>query len=136
MRRWISTFCFGIALFVTPSSFAATVQPVRGQVSLNRGQGFAPVNGPIEANVGDEVMVSPDGSAVVTYADGCRASVEPGAVTTIAPSSPCGSGLYDQVPEQSAFSQCVQTPACALIIAATGTALGVGIYEATRPASP
>jgi hypothetical protein len=75
---------------------AATLVPVHGQLSINHGQGFEQVNGPIEANTGDSVMVSPDGSANVLYADGCKITLQPGSVMTIAELSPCASGSYAQ----------------------------------------
>jgi hypothetical protein len=39
-------------------------------------------------------MVGPGGGATVVYSDGCKVDVQPGAVTTIAPLSPCASGSY------------------------------------------
>jgi hypothetical protein len=51
-----------------------------------------PVNGRVDANVGDTAVVGPGGGGAVTYSDGCKVSVQPGTVTTIAPLSPCASG--------------------------------------------
>jgi hypothetical protein len=82
----------GGSLLLVSASWAATIEPVQGNLSLNRGQGFQPVNSRIDANVGDTVVVGPGGAAAVTYSDGCKVSVQPGAVTTIAPLSPCASG--------------------------------------------
>src|SRR5580704_16057314 len=81
----------GSLLFVS-ASWAATIEPVQGNLQLNRGQGFQPVNSRVDANVGDTVVVGPGSAAAVTYSDGCKVSVQPGAVTTIAPLSPCASG--------------------------------------------
>jgi len=82
----------GGSLLLVSASWAATIEPGQGNLSLNRGQGFQPVNSRIDANVGDTVVVGPGGAAAVTYSDGCKVSVQPGAVTTIAPLSPCASG--------------------------------------------
>ncbi len=41
-------------------------------------------------------MVGPGGSATVVYEDGCKVDIRPGAVTTIAPLSPCASGSNAQ----------------------------------------
>jgi hypothetical protein len=90
-----SFFCvslIGGSLFLVSASWAATIDPVQGNLQLNRGQGFQPVNSRVDANVGDTVVVGPGGAAAVTYSDGCKVSVQPGAVTTIAPLSPCASG--------------------------------------------
>src|SRR6202451_619254 len=80
------------SLLLVSASWAATIEPVQGNLSLNRGQGFQPINSRVDANVGDTVVVGPGGAAAVTYSDGCKVSVQPGAVTTIAPLSPCASG--------------------------------------------
>jgi hypothetical protein len=82
----------GCSLLLVSASWAATIEPVQGNLSLNQGQGFQPVNSRVDANVGDTVVVGPGSAAAVTYPDGCKVSVQPGAVTTIAPLSPCASG--------------------------------------------
>jgi hypothetical protein len=82
---------------------AATLVPVHGRLSVNHGQGFEQVSGPIEAKAGDSVMVSPDGSANVLYGDGCKITLQPGSVMTIAELSPCASGSYAQDPDQDHF---------------------------------
>jgi hypothetical protein len=91
-----SSFCVSVigccALLFASGAGAATVEPVQGNLSLNQGQGFQPVNSRVNANVGDTVVVGPGGAAAVTYSDGCKVPVQPGAVTTIAPLSPCASG--------------------------------------------
>ena len=89
MRSHLGTFSLGCFLLVGSSSWAATLEPVRGDLWINQGQGFQPVNGPVDANIGDSIMVSPGGAAMVVYADGCRDNVQPGEVTTITQSSPC-----------------------------------------------
>jgi hypothetical protein len=91
-RSFLSVSLIGGSLFLVSASLAATIEPVQGNLQLNRGQGFQPVNSRVDANVGDTVVVGPGGAAAVTYSDGCKVSVQPGAVTTIAPLSPCASG--------------------------------------------
>ena len=102
--KTISVIC-GAMLF-TSSAWSATVEPGQGSLLVNQGQGFQPVNSRIDANVGDSVMVGPGGSASVVYGDGCSVDVQPGAVTTIAPLSPCASGSYAQ---ETAPSWCTGT---------------------------
>jgi hypothetical protein len=82
----------GCAFVLASAAGAATIEPVQGNLSLNQGQGFQPVNSRVNANVGDTVMVGPGGAAAVTYPDGCKVQVQPGTVTSIAPLSPCASG--------------------------------------------
>ncbi len=86
----------GCAALLASACSAASIEPVQGQVSVNRGKGFVPVKSRADGKTGDLVMVSPDGAALVTYPDGCKVDVKPGAVTTIAPLSPCASGSYAQ----------------------------------------
>jgi hypothetical protein len=73
-------------------SWAATIEPGQGDLSVNQGQGFKPVNSRVDANVGDSVMVGPGGGATIVYDDGCKVDVQPGAVATISSLSPCASG--------------------------------------------
>jgi len=110
----------GCALLLASAAGAATIEPVQGNLSLNQGQGFQPVNSRVNANVGDTVMVGPGGAAAVTYPDGCKVQVQPGTVTSIAPLSPCASGsLADD-----------NNNLYALGAAAVGFGLaGFGIYE-------
>jgi hypothetical protein len=108
MRAFLAEACFGSVLLFATASWAATpeppkattpeapkvttLQPVKGDVWINHGKGFVKVDQPIEATVGDSIMVSPGGYAKVTYADKCETNVKPGAVMTITQLSPCASG--------------------------------------------
>lgn len=86
----------GCAILVASPSWAATIEPGLGDLTINQGQGFKPVSSAANANVGDSVMVGPGGSATVVYEDGCKVDIRPGAVITIAPLSPCASGSNAQ----------------------------------------
>jgi hypothetical protein len=90
--RLVSGLCIGCIILIASPSWAATVVPTTGDLSINQGQGFKPVKNGMNANVGDSVMVGPGGAATVVYEDGCKVNVQPGAVATIAPLSPCASG--------------------------------------------
>lgn len=114
-------FC---AMAMSSSAWAATIEPGQGGLSINQGQGFQPVNSRIDANVGDSVMVSPGGTATVVYDDGCKVQVQPGAVTTIAPLSPCASGSYAQ-------NNDFDWGGVAFGVVVAG-ASGFAIYEATK----
>jgi hypothetical protein len=91
-KSLFGAFCW--AMLLSSSTWAATLQPGQGDLSINQGQGFQPVNSRVDANVGDSVMVGPGGAATLVYDDGCKVSVQPGSVATIAPLSPCASGSY------------------------------------------
>ena len=92
MRAFFATIAVGGALLCGTASWAATLEPVQGDLWINHGKGFEKVNSRMEAKVGDSVMVNPGGIAKVTYSDGCQANVKPGAVMTITRLSPCASG--------------------------------------------
>lgn len=94
--RLVSGLCIGCTILIASPSWAATVVPTTGDLSINQGQGFKPVRSGMNANVGDSLMVAPGGAATVVYEDGCKVNVQPGAVTTIAPLSPCASGSNAQ----------------------------------------
>jgi hypothetical protein len=136
-RRLFSALTIGCALLAASPSWAAVVEPGYGDLTINQGQGFKPVASRTDANVGDAVMVGPGGSATVVYEDGCKVNVKPGAVTTIAPLSPCASGSNAQNHDDT----------WGWIIGATLFGIGIGIaaYEASKsngtttavgPASP
>jgi len=136
-RRALSAFSIASAVLVGSPCWAATVAPGSGDLSINHGQGFKPVTSAAQAKVGDSVMVSPGGTATLTYDDGCKVDVRPGAVMTVAPLSPCAarSNAQDGDPNWGGWA----------VGLATAAALGFGVYEATRgqgtiaapkPASP
>jgi hypothetical protein len=122
MRLFLFGLCVGCAAFAGSSCLAATVEPAQGDLSINQGQGFQPVNGRVDAKVGDSVMVAPGGAATVVYDDGCKVDVQPGAVATIAPLSPCASGSYAQDVDWGGV----------ILSGVAAGALGLAIYEVTR----
>jgi hypothetical protein len=137
-RPLVGALCFGCAVLLTSSTWAATLEPGQGDLSVNQGQGFQPVNSRVDTKVGDSIMVGPGGSATLTYEDGCTVTVQPGSVTTIAPLSPCASGSNAQTGDGSSGVGGLIVGAAAL------GALGLGIYGITQtgtagttaPASP
>jgi hypothetical protein len=152
-RPLFSAIVLGCAVLAATPSWAAVVEPGYGDLTINQGQGFRPVAAAVNANVGDSVMVDPGGSATIVYEDGCKVNVRPGAVTTIAPLSPCASGSNAAdmgvpragVPPAGPAYQ--QDDTWGWIIGGTLFAIGIGIaaYEASKsngtttpvkPASP
>jgi hypothetical protein len=128
----IALVCCGA--FLSGSAWSATFEPGQGTLSVNQGQGFQPVNGRIDANVGDAAMVAPGGTATIVYDDGCTVPIQPGDVATITPLSPCASGSYAQ--NNTDYTGAL---AAGGIVGIVG---GVVIYEGTKstsnnsPASP
>ena len=81
-------------LFVSSSAFAASLEAVRGEVSINRGEGFQRVTGPTKARAGDLLLASQGGSAKLVYSDGCPVRVIPGTVVRVGATSPCKATYY------------------------------------------
>jgi hypothetical protein len=121
----------GCAVLTASPSWAAVVQPGVGDLTINHGQGFKPLTGAANANVGDSVMVGPGGSATIVYDDGCKVDVRPGAVMAIAPLSPCAAGSNAQNPNcppgSPGYPYCGQPDWVGPTIAAILAALGIGI---------
>jgi hypothetical protein len=147
-RRLFSALSIGCAVLVASPSWAAVIEPGSGNLTINQGQGFKPITGRANGNVGDSVMVGPGGTATIVYDDGCRVKVRPGAVATIAPLSPCASGsnaadmgVPPAAPPPVGYQE---TDTWGWIIGGTLFAVGIGVaaYEAsksngtTQPASP
>jgi hypothetical protein len=121
----------GCALLIASPSWAAMVEPGLGDLTINKGQGFKAVKSTITANVGDSVMVGPSGATTVVYDDGCKVSVQPGTVTTIAPLSPCASGSNAQVSDWWHWCE----PATCVFWAIWGAGLGFTIDQIVQPSN-
>jgi hypothetical protein len=119
-RHLLSAMSIGCTVFVGSPCWAATVEPGQGDVSINRGEGFKPINSRVNANVGDLIMVGPGGAATIVYDDSCKVNVQPGAVATIAPLPPCKSGSADDY------------LAPTIVGALVAGVLAAGIWEATQ----
>ena len=136
IRPGSGIFCLGCFLLVSSACFGAKIEPVQGSFYLNQGQGFQPVNGPVEAKIGDAIMVSPGAMAVVLYPDGCKVSVQPGAVTTITSASPCTNpfGPNAQNPNPTYAQEAPPNYTMAVVGAAVlgAAGLGVGIYALSK----
>ena len=99
--RGLSVLC---AVLISTSSWAATtvtVNPSKGSVLVNRGNGYSEIKRPTKVHAGNSVMVGPDGAAIIAYADGCSVKVAPGSVETVARLSPCASGSTAQSQDYS-----------------------------------
>lgn len=88
--RLIALIAFGLGGFLSVPSLAATVEPIQGEVGINRGDGvFRHATSSVEVTIGDSLMVTPGGLARIVYPDGCAIDLNPGAVVTITVESPC-----------------------------------------------
>ena len=96
--KLLSLFAFSVGLLVGSSAFAASLETsleeVRGEVSINRGDGFQRITGRTNPRAGDLLLASPGGSAKLVYSDGCPVRVTPGTVIRVAAKSPCKAMYY------------------------------------------
>lgn len=137
MRLTVGALCCCVAL-LSGAAWAATLQPGQGNLSINQGSGFQPVNARVDAKVGDSVEVTSGGSATLIYEDGCQVQVQPGAVISVMPLSPCASGSFAQDNTNNNAGMAIGA-----VVVMGGIAAGL-IYEGTKstnntsgsPASP
>lgn len=116
MRLRVVTFSALLGVLSGGAAFAAAVDSIQGDVSINRGGGFVKLAKPSTAEVGDSLMASPGGSAQIVYTPECVVKVEPGSVVFVAHEAPCkiqvegsheptGGSLKDEpVVEQPAYT--------------------------------
>jgi len=92
-------------LSCAPAIAATTVEVLKGQVSVNQGQGYKQVTATSAVSTGDKVMAAPGGRAKIVYADGCAVDVYPGAVVTVPEKcyQPMRAGLEAPVEETRPF---------------------------------
>lgn len=82
-----------IGLLFTSSAMAGEIRlgGVQGSVLVNQNGRFVPVTAGTTLRAGDRIMAM-DGSASVTYADGCKVNVGARSMATVGTTSPCAGG--------------------------------------------
>lgn len=83
MRRSLAATLVATALVVSSTALAATVQDIEGTVSIRSEGGFQKITAPVEVELGDTVMASPNGRAKIVYSDQCWMEVHPGEVVVV-----------------------------------------------------
>jgi hypothetical protein len=106
---------------------AALLEPVRGSIRLNHGEGYLAVHGVTDVNPGDQVMVGPKGQARLVYPDGCKVSLKPGPITVIGEKSPCTTQTTLELPADALDPALVVAGA----LAAAGAGIGVGVASSS-----
>lgn len=76
---------------VAAAAEGAHVASVQGSVMVNQNGRYVPVTSSTVLKAGDRVM-SMDGAASISYADGCNVSVSARSMATVGGASPCASG--------------------------------------------
>lgn len=66
-----------------PPQPAATLMQIRGDVLVDAGEGFVPVFEDVSLALGDRVMVTGAGQAVLSYGGGCSFPLQSPSMTTV-----------------------------------------------------
>ncbi|HEX4408294.1 MAG TPA: hypothetical protein VH206_05945 [Xanthobacteraceae bacterium] len=123
-------YLVSVAVILSDPCRAATLDPGgQGNLYLSRGQGYQPVNARVDANVGDQIMVSPGSVGMVTYPDGCQFAVQPGQVLTITSVSPCANPFLNEG-ANSGSNTAFALEVAGIVLGAAG--IGVGVYAITN----
>jgi len=67
----------------------ATLGDVAGDVKINQGTEFVAAKGGEALNAGDRILVMENGSASMTFSDGCKTNISGGSLVTVPPTSVC-----------------------------------------------
>jgi len=89
MRLGILAAVAATGILLSSAAHAATVTTSAQKVYVNSGGGYHVVKGTVTVKPGDTVMAGPNGSAAITWPDGCKSTVAPGAVVPVTDVSPC-----------------------------------------------
>lgn len=85
----VSALCLPVLAGCHGSFTTAMLEDVRGEVLIGNEGGFVRVSDASKVGVGSNVMTLHEGHAVISYADGCKVTVGPGSLVTVADFSPC-----------------------------------------------
>lgn len=152
MMKWMGVGAFGLALVVGPGASAQSLQSVSGAVLVDTGEGFRAVSPAFALSPGMRVMVSPQGSADIAYANGCVQTVAPGRVVTVGNAAQCSAQenagnsarTAEYIPTQGTqpppdgFPGLPGGPLPFIIgagVIAGGAALAIGLSNKDKPAS-
>ncbi len=95
MQLYLATAAFAAGTLMSAVSFAATVDVIQGNVSINHGGGFQPVSGSTQAKSGDTIMVRSGGQAQITYENGCTHTATADGVYVVQDNPTCEAGFTE-----------------------------------------
>ncbi len=121
-----------VACLASPS-LAATLEVVGSTVAINKGSGFKPVTGIVDAQPGDRINVANGGSANVVYTDGCtiRLGEQAGRSALTVPAT-CKAGPVALSPPASSVLPGVVIGG----VIAGGVILAISGSDSNKPTSP
>jgi predicted metalloprotease with PDZ domain len=86
----VAAFCVAMVGGAALAAESATLGSVDGSVSIAR-EGAVSAAQPGALQIGDRVIAT-DGTATLTFSDGCVAHLDPNSMMTVQATSPCASG--------------------------------------------
>jgi hypothetical protein len=92
MRFYSAMFSLILA---TSAASAATLSDVNGRALVSKGTGYMSAGKGLVLTPGDRLVVEGNGTATVTYNDGCVHAVTAGTVFIVAKASPCTTSYVD-----------------------------------------
>ena len=142
MRTFLLSALMSTSLACAAAS-AATLNTERGEVLINRGEGFRRVAKATAVVPGDQIMANPRGKGHVQFSPTCQVIVEPGSIFVVPSEPPCkATGRY--VPTGGSLKDGPQPPpershdhyliGAAIVGAAVGTV--ILLRDKDKPASP
>lgn len=145
-----------VAMWLAGPANATLLEQIRGDVMVDDGNGFRPVQGAIVVNPGTRIMARTGASAMIKYSDKCIAEVTPGAIVSVAGEGGCASSPHvntdGRVTDDVSFGRSVSGPentiatgtgtaavetasTTALAVAAVAVGAGGLIYLSTKKAA-
>jgi hypothetical protein len=90
--KMASASCLLLLAVFASAARAATVEITKGEVLLDRGNGYHVIQRSMALQPGDRVVSRPGSIAKITFADGCAIYLGMGMVFSVDEYSPCGEG--------------------------------------------
>lgn len=90
MKAYVLGAVMGIAsIYTAVAAENPKLVDVRGDVLVNTGSGFLPINGVAAMRPGDRVYVKKGGAASIDYGQGCLVNLVAGTSSTVSSETPC-----------------------------------------------
>jgi hypothetical protein len=88
-KGWRFFLVAPMACLVLGHAQAATLLNPQGEILVNRGGGFQPIEGKFELLPGDTLIANPGGSGLLSYGPGCAIPIDVGTVVAVQEPPPC-----------------------------------------------
>lgn len=96
LRHATALGAIALTLLGYAAATAATLNPIQGDILVNRGNGYRLESTASELKPGDMVVANAGAAAQIFYPDGCSVPVQAGSIVTIKQVSPCASAPQTQ----------------------------------------